>query len=160
MDTVVVFTRKSLEEMFEQGGSGDWLANEGSLSKCNYLLATANSRATNSPFPGRKHASAFLIGKISGVKDAPDNPGRRIIQFDEYAEVDLPDAWGGQRNPVRYTNLSEFGIDLQQISWKPFPTDRQKEYDSIPELTIEEAKCGLAKKLGVSIDCIEITIRA
>lgn len=160
MKTVVVFTRKSFEEMLEQGGSGDWLANEGSLGRCSYLLATANAHAKNSPFPGQQHAHAFLLGKISGVKDAPDNPGRRIILFDEYAEVDLPDAWGGQRNPVRYTDLSEFGIDLQQITWKPFPVDRLKERDSIPELTIDEAKRGLAKKLGVSTDCIEITIRA
>jgi hypothetical protein len=34
------------------------------------------------------------------------------------------------------------------------------EYDRIPALTIEEAKRGIAKKLGVTPDNIEIIIRA
>ena len=28
MDTVVVFTRKNFETMLQQGGCGDWLAND------------------------------------------------------------------------------------------------------------------------------------
>jgi hypothetical protein len=160
MDTIVVFTKKDLEVMFEQGGSGDWVANEDRLSKCVYLVAAANAYAAGSGHDATKHAHAFLVGKISGVKDAPESPGRKIIQFDEYAEIDIPKGWVGQRNPVRYTELSEFGLSPEQIQWISFPADRVKEYDLTPELTVEEAKRGLAKKLGVSPKCIEITIRA
>lgn len=159
MDTVVVFTRKDLQTMFEQGGSGDWVSNEDRLAKCTYLVAAANSHAVDSCHNAAKHGHAFLIGKISGVVDAPENPGRKIIQLNEYAEINVPKGWQGQRNPVRYTNLSEFGLSDDQIKWIPFPKDRVKEYDLTPELTIDQAKRGLAKKLGVSPDCIEITIR-
>ncbi len=161
MDTVVVFTGKNLEAMFEVGGSGDWKANEDSLKKCQYIVAVANtSHLDINRHVGTKHGHAFMVGRIVGVVDAPEIPGRKIIQFDEYAEIDVPDAWGGQRNPVRYTSLSEFGLSHDELEWIPFPKDRVKEYDSTPELTIEEAKKGLAKKMGISPDCIEITIRA
>lgn len=160
MDTVVVFTRKNLQTIFEQGGSGDWVANEDRLAKCAYLITVANSNAADSKHSTAIHGHAFLVGKISSVVDAPENPGRKIIQLTEYAEIDIPNGWQGQRNPVRYTNLSEFGLSDDQIGWTPFPTDRVKEYDLTAELTIDEAKRGLAKKLGVSPECIEITIRA
>ena len=159
MDTVVVFTRKDLGVMFEQGGSGDWTANEDRLTKCTYLIAAANSHAADSKHNAGMHGHAFLVGRISGVVDAPENPGRKIIQFSEYAEIDIPNGWEGQRNPVRYTKLTEFGLPADQIKWKPFPTDRVKEYDLTPKLTIEEAKRGLAKMFGVSPGCIEIVIR-
>lgn len=160
MDTVVVFTRKDIEVMFEQGGSGDWVANEDRLGRCTYLVAAANAKAADSTHEVANHGRAFLVGKISGLKDAPESPGRKIIQFSEYAKIDIPNGWEGQRNPVRYAELSEFGLSPDRINWIPFPTDRVKEYDLTPELTVEEAKRGLAKKLGVDPGCIEITIRA
>ena len=58
----------------------------------------------------------------------------------------------------------EFDIDPETLDWKPFPFDQQIERSitmrSTPSLTIEEAKQGIAKKLGIDPDCIEITIRA
>jgi hypothetical protein len=160
MDTVVVFTRKGMDTIFAQGGSGDWVANVERLDRCSYLVATANAHSRLTEHPESMHAHAFLVGKIAGVKDAPENPGRSIIQLSEYAEIDIPDAWGGQRNPVRYLDLSEIGIDPAQVPWKPFPTELEETHDPIPALTIEEAKRGLSKKLGVTPESIEITIRA
>lgn len=160
MDTVVVFTRKGIDTIFAQGGSGDWVANEERLVKCSYFVATANAHSRNSEHPEAMHAHAFLLGKVAGTKDAPENPGRSIIQLSEYAEIDVPDAWAGQRNPVRYLNLFDLGIDLEQVEWKPFPSELEMAHDPIPALTIEEAKRGLSKKLGVTPETIEITIRA
>ncbi len=160
MDTVVVFTRKGMNTIFAQGGSGDWVANVDRLDKCSYLVATANAHSRLTEHSEDMHAHAFLIGKIAGVKDAPENPGRSIIQLSEYAEINIPETWGGQRNPVRYMNLSELDIDPEKVEWKPFPTDLEKTYDPIPALTIEEAKRGLSKKLGVTPEDIQITIRA
>ena len=69
MDTVVVFTRKNLEVMFEQGGSGDWKANEDRLGKCTYLVAAANAKVLGCAHDPESHGRAFLVGKISGLKD-------------------------------------------------------------------------------------------
>jgi hypothetical protein len=121
MDTVVVFTRKDLDVMFAQGGCGDWVANGERLNQCTYLIAVANARADQSRHPVEKHSHAFLIGKIYGTKDAPENSGRKIILLGEYAEIDIPNFWTGQQNPVRYTNLSELEIDPERVEWKPFP---------------------------------------
>jgi len=160
MDTVVVFTKKDLETMIEQGGSGYWKADENRLKKCTYLVATANSHAVDSKHTAEKHGQAFLIGKICGVVDAPSELGRKVLQLREYALIDIPNSWGGQRNPVRYTNLSEFNLSPNNIKWRAFPTDGIKVKDITQELTIEEAKRGLAKKFGVNLDSIEIIIRA
>ena len=58
MDTVVVFTRKDLETMFEQGGCGDWVASEDrlagaptSLLRRTQRLAEAAIRQTSIPEP-------------------------------------------------------------------------------------------------------------
>lgn len=168
MDTVVVFTAKNIDRTIQQGGAGNWKLNAERVKKCNYVLLTANSHHRDSTHPNNKHGHAFLIGKISGLApDAYDDLGRReddrwIIQFSQYAEIDIPDAWGGYQNPVKYADLSDFGINPDQLDWTPFPVDQvvNQAHMGIPALTIEEAKLGISKKLGITPDCIEITIRA
>ena len=168
MNTVVVFTAKNINKTIEQGGSGNWKLNAERVKKCDYLVMTANSHHRDSMHPKDKHGNAFLIGRISGLApDAYDDLGNKednrwIIQFNEYAEIDLSNAWGGYQNPVKYTDLSDFDIDLELLHWKPFPVDQiiNQAHIGIPALTIEEAKSGIAKKLGIEPECIEITIRA
>lgn len=162
MDTVVIFTSKDTEKFFEEGGSGDWVANKARLAKCSYLVAVANAHSSWSRHTEDRHAHAFLVGKVSGAFQSKNSPGsaRLVIEFNEFALIDVPNAWGGQRNPVRYTSISEFGIDPGTLEWRKFPTDRIKEVDTTSPLTVEEAKKGLAKQLGISSECIEITIRA
>ena len=170
MDTVIVFTAKDINKTIEQGGAGNWKLNAERAKKCDYLILTANSHHRDSMHPKEKHGHAFLIGKISDlIPDAYDDlgnkeDGRWIIRFSEYAEIDIPNAWEGFQNPVKYTNLSElkFDLDLSRLDWKPFPTDQviNQAHIGIPALTIEEAKSGIAKKLGINPECIEITIRA
>ena len=167
MDTVIVFTAKDVNKTIEQGGSGNWKLNAERVKKCDYLILTANSRHPSSMHQKEKHGHAFLIGRISGLtQDTYDDLGNKesnrwIIQFSEYAVIDLPNAWGGFQNPVKYADLSEFPIDPEQLDWKPFPTDQiiNQTHKGIPALTIEEAKSGIAKKLGITSECIEITIR-
>ena len=170
MDTVVVFTAKSINRTIEQGGAGNWKLNAERVKKCNYVVLTANSHHRDSTHPKEQHGHAFLIGKISGlIPDAYDDLGNKeddrwIIQFSEYAKIDIPNAWGGYQNPVKYTDLSEIDPDLdpEQLDWKPFPTEQviNQAQVGIPELTIEEAKLGISKKLGITPECIEFTIRA
>ena len=160
MDTVVVYTSKDAEELFGEGGSGDWVANKSRLAKCSYLVAVANAHSNWSKHTEDRHAHAFLVGKVSGAKESQATPGRLVIEFSQYALIDVPNSWGGQRNPVRYTNLLEFDLNTESLEWKEFPTDQVQVVDNTSPLTVEEAKKGLAKHIGVSPDCIEITIRA
>jgi hypothetical protein len=168
MDTIVVFTAKNMDRIFEQAGSGNWRLDAERAKKCVYAVLTANSYHRGSGHAKDKHGHAFLIGKISGLtSEAYDDLGDRednrwVIRFSEYAEIDVPDVWGGYRNPIKYGNLSDFGIDPEQIDWKPFPIDRavNPADDAVPPLTIEEAKLAISKKFGIAPDCIEIIIRA
>ncbi len=168
MDTVVVFTAKDIDRTIEQGGAGNWKLNADRAKKCDYVLLTANSHHRASLHPKDKHGHAFLVGRISGLTpEAYDDLGNKeddrwIIQFGEYAEIDIPNAWRGYQNPVKYMDLTEFEIDPDQLEWKPFPMDRivDQSSASVPALTIEEAKLGISKKLGITPECIEITIRA
>ena len=91
---------------------------------------------------------------------SPEYPKRLIIQLSEYAEIDIPDCWQKQQNPVRYSSLDEFDIDPDELDWKAFPTEYQKPIDTVQPLTVEEAKLGLAKKFGVAPEQIEIIVRA
>ncbi len=168
MNTVIVFTAKDKEDIFNQGGTGNWKLNNERVRKCDYVLMTANSNHRSTKHLKDDHAQAFMIGKISGVShEAFDDLGNKeddrwVIQFSHYAELNIPKIWGGFQNPVKYTDLSEYNIEPDQLDWKPFPKDKIKAIGqkSIQPLTIEEAKNGIAKKLGITPENIEIIIRA
>jgi len=55
--------------------------------------------------------------KVNG----PAHEGRFLIQFSEYARVNIPDAWHGGRNPVSYGTLQDLGIDPSTLKWEPMP---------------------------------------
>ena len=168
MDTVLVFTAKDFDTTVEQGGSGNWKLNAERVKKCDYVVMTANAHHRDSKHSNAMHGHAFLVGKISGLQsEAYDDLGNKeddrwIIEFNDYALVDIPKAWGGFQNPVKYTELSSLAIQPEALEWKPFPMDQKvdRSNQAIPALTIEEAKLGLSKKLGISPENIEITIRA
>ena len=168
MSAVVVFTAKDFNRTIEQGGCGNWKLNVGRVKKCDYVVLTANSHHLKSMHTKDKHGHAFLIGKISGLThEAYDDLGNKeddrwIIQFSEYALIDIPGVWGGYQNPVKYVEISDLGIDPEQQDWKPFPIGQgnKQEHISVLELTIDEAKIGISKKLGISPECIEIIVRA
>ena len=170
-DVVMVFTSKPLETMIQEGGSGYWSANRKRLQKCEYLVATKSNKLREH-FPSNrdiKQGSAFLVGKVTNIVDLPSG-GRLLIQISEYAEVNQPKVWTGNRNPVAYTTTDalekEHGLDIESLEWKEFPTSDaavdspDKVGSDVKALTIEEAKAGLAKMLGISASCIEITIKA
>ena len=186
--TAVVFTAKSIERILREGGTSSWRLDRNHARQCIYAICTRN--AHNPDVEGlESHKSAFLVGKVKDVVPAPDVHDRYLIQFSEYARVDIPDVWQGDRNPVKYATLEELGIDPSTLTWVPMP-----EPDSPPDrysrtmlrsqdapefeqrnaalppqknilhrddvpLTMAEAKKGLALTFGVSPDSIEITIR-
>lgn len=155
-DAVVVATVKSLRHMLEIGGSGYWKANGERVEKCKYVVATCKGHSS-----WANDREAFLVGKISEVVAIPSRDGKLLIRFSEYATISVPNAWKGQRNPVSYTSLSALRLKQEELKWTAVP-----DYDKPPleprecGLTIEQAKAGIAALLGISADCIEITIKA
>jgi hypothetical protein len=90
-----------------------------------------------------------------------------LIQFSEYASVNVPNVWKRDRNPVKYTEIEDLGIDPATLRWEPIP-ERTEADEAIPpqkvgdgqgSLTIAEAKKGLSLTFGVPPEAIEITIR-
>lgn len=165
MNVVMVFTSKPLETMFNEGGSGYWSANRARLESCSYIVAT-KSNTLREHFPSNvdiKQGSAFLVGKISNIVNSPE-ANRLVIQFSEYAEINIPNVWTGNRNPVAYSDIEELNykhsIDVSKLEWKKFPEDNINLVSDVRPLTLSEAKAGLAKYLGVDPSCIEIKITA
>lgn len=87
-----------------------------------------------------------------------------VIQISEYSEIDIPNAWTGNRNPVAYTEVDSFEVkhhfDISKLSWELFPVNEVPQQASIKALTMDEAKNGIAKTLGIDPSCIEIQIKA
>jgi hypothetical protein len=117
-----------------------------------------------------------LIGKVQKVvpntappenNESPNN--RYLIQFREFARVNIPDVWTGDRNPVKYRSVEDLGIDFAALKWERMqePVYTTQPVDEAPPvdqngakpLTMVEAKKGLALTFNVPPEAIEITIR-
>jgi hypothetical protein len=168
-DTVVVFTAKGAEGLIAEGGTSSWRLDRNHARQCSYAVCTRNAHADwtegNEP-----HGTAFLIGKVKDVVTCPRHPDRFLIQFSEYARLNVPEMWNGGRNPASYRSLEDLGIDPTALRWEPMPLTAENvavsaplpnaPSDAVRPLTLAEAKSGLAQTFGVSPEAIEITIRA
>jgi hypothetical protein len=168
-ESLVVFTGKSVESILGDGGTNWWRVDRNRARNCEFVLCTRNTKAEWSE-GSEDHHSGFLVGRVSGVIPETSAPGedRFQIQFSEYARVNIPDAWKGDRNPVKYVpSLEEYGVNSAELDWQPTPpasANRGLLSDERPPggdspLTISEAKRRLALTFGVLPDAIEITIR-
>jgi hypothetical protein len=170
-EVAIVFTAKSVERILREGGTSSWRLDRNHARRCAYAVCTRNAHAdwTEGPEP---HHTAFVIGKVRNVVSAPTRDGRTegrfLIQFSEYARLNIPDAWRGGRNPVSYGTLQDLGINPSTLKWEPMPDVTELAQTAGPvlakdgriaPLTMAEAKQGLAQTFGVSPDAIEITIR-
>jgi hypothetical protein len=115
---IKVFTGKSLETMLSEGRVGPWKLDQDRASACLYVVAVRN---VDGEVDEIDHRTAFMIGKISEILEAGD---RHVIAFGEYATLAIPNAWGGSRNPVAYTNLEKLKIDLATLVWRKVPACR------------------------------------
>jgi len=174
-EIVVVFTAKSIERIGLEGGSKAWRLDRNHARRCEYVVCTRNRHAVWGDGT-EDHQSAFLIGKIRNVVPCPPTPennehekNRFLIQFSEYARLNIPNAWKGDRNPVKYMTLDDLGIDPAKLTWETMPEVGREAQDEelapsvakpgIKALTMAEAKKGLALTFNVSPEAIEITIR-
>jgi hypothetical protein len=172
----VVFTAKSIERILREGGSSSWRLDRNHARQCTYAICTRNAYAdwVEGPEP---HHSAFLVGRVLDVvpaKPSAENDktekSRFLIRFSQFARVNIPDIWRGDRNPVSYRSLEELGIDPRALMWEDMPV---QERASITEqiapaaakiyskgaLSLADAKRGLALTFNVPPEAIEITIR-
>ena len=169
---ITVLTARGLTEILNTGGSQAWRLDASHAAKHEYLVCVQNSRKDWGSQEA-KHHHAFMIGRISGVSRAPENPKRWIININSYAEIDIPGQWDGNRNPVSYRNLKDIGIEADKLEFKALPkltptnsiVDQagdeyeEEEENVVKPLTLQEAKAGLALYFGVNEENIQITIR-
>ncbi len=170
-DTIVVFTARSPERIVLEGGSQSWVLNASRARACTWLLCTQNRHNSEPDFSDatQPHGAGFLVGKIAGLQQSKEEGqgDRWNILIREFAAVDLPNAWKGWRNPVRYMSLEDFGIDPHKLKFKPLTLPNETtvavqhaQPGPVPSiLTIAEAKKSLAITYGVRPEAVEITIR-
>lgn len=160
-DVVMVLTSKSLETMQREGGSGNWAARRDRLKHARWVVAVRN-RHSNWSQGDEEHGSAFLIGRVSGVIPAPPSePDRFVITFDRYADLNIPNVWGHNRNPVTYTSLSEIGIDPDALEWKAFSVVSDSDEvlaGSNPTAVVELARAMIASALSINREAVNISI--
>ncbi|HEU5341667.1 hypothetical protein [Edaphobacter sp.] len=182
-EIAVVFTARSIERILAEGGTSAWRLDPNRTCRCEFVVCTRNAHGRwdqgdwgVGPEP---HHAAFVIGKIQKVvpSTAPPENGesaksRYLIQFSEFARVNIPNVWKGDRNPVKYMSLENLDIDFSKLKWEslPEPTNaltlvtETTSVLSAPKatfgaLTMAEAKKGLALTFNVPPEAIEITIR-
>lgn len=174
-EATVVFTAKSVERILAEGGTSSWRLDRNHARQSAFAVCTRNANADWVEGP-EAHHSAFLVGKVRDVvpcRPTPENKeaakNRYLIQFSEFARVNIPDVWKGDRNPVKYVTLEELGIDPSTLKWEAMPepasvsepAGRVTSLNSgaVQPLTMAEAKKGLALTFNVPPEAIEITIR-
>lgn len=168
VDTVLILTGKSMQKILDQNGVQAFVLNVSRTRGCTWVVCAQNEHTSTQPWAGgdRPHGEGFFIGRVSGVvpsdePDVPDPGNRSKVTFSEYAHIEVPHLWGGERNPVRYTSIESLGIDPEALEWVPFVADEPTSEPSVPEV-LERAKVDIAAAMGVAaakLD-IEVTIRA
>lgn len=166
---VVVFTARTVEQILAEGGTSAWKLHPDHARSRAYCVCTRNSFARWSKAGhAEPHRTAFLVGKISNVVPALNRDRRYLIEFSEYALVNVPDVWvKGDRNPVKYVNLEDLGIDPTTLTWKLMPQPQQQRTaattpaaSASPAGVLAEAKQLVATAFNISPDKVEIVIRA
>lgn len=167
-DVVMLLTSKSLDTMFSEGGSGNWKANENRIRRCRWIVAARN-RHTDWSQGKEDHGTAFLIGRVVGVKPSSEYEDRLVIVFDRYASLNMPNVWpSGYRNPVCYTSLEKLGVNSEELEWKDFPGNSQatiaqskerKSERQPPSAVLEKAKLMIAASLSIAPSAVKISIQ-
>ena len=174
-ETAVVFTAKSPERILREGGTSAWRLDRNHARRCAFAVCTRNANA-DWVEGTEAHHSAFLVGKVREVVPCPATPeneegekNRYLIQFSEFARVNIPNIWKGDRNPVKYSTLEDLGIDPSVLKWELMPASANAAEAvgqvasvkslAVQPLTMAEAKKGLALTFNVAPEAVEITIR-
>ena len=123
-EALVVLTFKSVDTLLKQGGTSSWRLDRAHARRCAYAICTRNGKDRRCEGP-EPHHTGFLVGKVLDVVPAPNDDGDFLVEFSEYALIDIPEVWKGDRNPVRYAKIedleAEFDLRLDALDWQPMP---------------------------------------
>jgi hypothetical protein len=166
--SLVVFTYKSVDTILGEGGTSSWHVKRDRARTCEFVVCTRNAHSNHGHEGREAHRSAFMIGRIKDVVPTPEDTrkGRFSIQLSEFARIDIPDAWRGDRIPTRYSSLKALGIDPAKLKWQNMParadvsTSRRPRTLQTLSQAISEARGNIALVAGVKPEAVEITIRA
>lgn len=156
-----VLTFKSVETIFDVGGTQSWSLSRERAMACKYAVVCRN--AHHPDVEGQEaHQSAFMIGKISDVVPSTETEGRWLILFSEYALVNVGNQFEG-RNPVRFWTTDDYDgdIDFSALNFKQMP-QRNPLATNTPSntgMSISEAKAALSLRYEVDPTNIDIIIR-
>lgn len=165
---LVVLTARGLQRLFDENGTQAWRLNPEHAAQKKYCVCVQNRHNGHWGGADHEHHHAFMIGRIRDVVPSPERPERFLVRFSHYALIDSANAWGGNRNPVRYGNLEDFGVtDPEALEWRLMKRGLPDRPETLPPdedsicgpLTIAEAKAGLSLGLGVPESAIEILVR-
>jgi hypothetical protein len=182
-EVLVVFTSEVMKHFTLVGGTSTWNLNIKRAKHCEYVVCVRNGGENhgNGFLVGRISAIRPSKRGIDSWKDSFETKSseRFTVYFSEYADIDAPEFWGKWKNPVRYLKeidaLSMLNItSFDELTFKPLPTplhtveqEQSKEkqghkksgaLDDAQGLTIDQAKAGIALRMGISPQNIEIRI--
>jgi len=161
---IALFTREPLDEILENGGTGDWVTSADRVRQYPFVVLVRNRNHPSSP-SDVDHGTAFLIGRVFGTrvaeKRAANGYPRIFIELKDYAQVNVKNVWSKSQNPVWYTNLETLGIDENEIEFAPIShvATAQRETAASENNALAEIKRDLAKLFNVPASAVEITIR-
>src|SRR4051794_23427125 len=95
MKAIVVFTNRGVGKILAEGGTQAWKLDPARTRKLSYVICVQNRNDGDWGRPTAAQGQGFLIGRITGVENSqePEMEHRHIIQFNEYAEISVPDMW-------------------------------------------------------------------
>ena len=163
---IVVLTARGFDTVLSDGGSQAWVLDAKRARTFEYVVCVQNHGFSKDwGHVTAPHHTAFLIGRLKCVEQSQEDgcEKRWILKFSEYAEIDIPNAWPGNRNPVFYTDLESLNIDVDNLVFQPMPEIEQElvpEKNKAKPITLAEAKEGLALTFGVDVSAIEIIVRS
>jgi hypothetical protein len=164
---IFVLTGRGIETMLAEGGSQAWTIDANRARDCEYVVCIQNHKQDyfDPKQLSAPHHTAFLVGKLACITaadpDCDDKGNRKKLVFSEFAEIDFPDSWPGNRNPVFYSALEDMNIDVAKLNFQPMPIQEPAvpAADKPQPLTIPQAKAGLALNFGIAPADIDIVIR-
>lgn len=130
-ETLVIFTRKTVDEIRDLGGTAWWKIDTKRARKAERIILCHNA---NFVYPDGTpdhtaekdlHGKPFLVATLRGCKQDPRDK-RWLIEFDKVAKIKSSDyAWKGYRNPCTY---EQGVVDVTVGEWEDIA---QADFDEV-----------------------------
>jgi hypothetical protein len=163
-NVVSVSTQETAEAIIMAGGTEPWALDRKRASSSDFLVCCRKAGKQHSG--EEKVGAGFLIGRINDVVPSQKSEGRWKITISHYALVYWPREWDVKRkNPVAYWESEKHPNEdgetnyFENLEFKPIFPVQDDAGTTTREMSVAEAKAGLALKFGVDESAIEITIR-